>query len=156
MRIRLLAVGQRLPAWLNDGFAEYARRLPHESRLELREIPPGKRGSGRTPEQARREEAERILKALGPDERLIALHERGKSPDTVKLSEWLGEWLMDGRDISLVVGGADGLDAEVLARAERRWSLSPLTLPHGLVRVIVAEQIYRAWSIRSGHPYHRG
>ncbi|MDQ2069961.1 23S rRNA (pseudouridine(1915)-N(3))-methyltransferase RlmH [Natronospira bacteriovora] len=154
MRIRLLAVGQRLPAWMNDGFAEYARRLPHECRLELNEIPPGRRSGKTAPDRARQQEAERILKAIGND-RLIALDERGQSPDTVKLSAWLGDWLMDGRDLSLVIGGADGLDDSVLARAERRWSLSPLTLPHGLVRVVVAEQLYRAWSVRSGHPYHR-
>jgi len=155
VRIRLLAVGQRLPAWLNDGFQEYARRLPHECRLELQEISPGKRGSGRTAERARQEEGERILKVLADNEALIALDERGKSPDTLKLADWLGDWLMDGRDISLAIGGADGLSADVLARAERRWSLSPLTLPHGLVRVLVAEQLYRAWSVRAGHPYHR-
>ncbi|MEA5445660.1 23S rRNA (pseudouridine(1915)-N(3))-methyltransferase RlmH [Gammaproteobacteria bacterium AB-CW1] len=154
MRIRLLAVGQRQPAWINDGFREYARRLPHECRLQLKEITPGRRGSGRTADGARAEEAERILKTVG-DDRLVALDERGKSVDTLKLSGWLGDWLMDGRDLSLVIGGADGLDASVLERADRRWSLSPLTLPHGLVRVIVAEQLYRAWSVRSGHPYHR-
>jgi 23S rRNA (pseudouridine1915-N3)-methyltransferase len=155
MRIHLLAVGQRLPDWMNQGFAEYARRLPHECRLELQEIPPGRRSGKGDAERARQEEGERILKALGND-RLIALDERGKSPDTLKLADWLGDWLMDGRDLSLVIGGADGLDKAVLDRAERRWSLSPLTLPHGLVRVVVAEQLYRAWSVRAGHPYHRG
>lgn len=156
MKIRLLTVSQRQPDWVVAGYEEYARRLPRESKLELVEIAPGRRGSGRTAEQARREEGEKILKVVGNDDRLIALDEKGKSPDTKKLADWLGDWLMDGRDISLVIGGADGLDESVLARAERRWSLSPLTLPHGMVRVIVAEQLYRAWSIRSGHPYHRG
>lgn len=155
MRLRLLAVGQRLPAWINDGFSEYARRLPHECRLELQEIPPAKRSSGRSADRLKAEEGERILKALAPGEALIALDERGKSPDTVALSDWLGDWLMAGQDVSFAIGGADGLAAEVIARADRRWSLSPLTLPHGLVRVLLAEQLYRAWSIRSGHPYHR-
>ncbi|MCP1727694.1 23S rRNA (pseudouridine1915-N3)-methyltransferase [Natronospira proteinivora] len=155
MRLRLLAVGQRLPAWINDGFSEYARRLPHECRLTLQEIQPAKRNSGRTADRLKAEEGERILKALGNDEALIALDVGGKSPTTEKLADWLGDWLMEGRDVSFTVGGADGLSPEVLARADRRWSLSPLTLPHGLVRVILAEQLYRAWSIRSGHPYHR-
>jgi 23S rRNA (pseudouridine1915-N3)-methyltransferase len=155
MRLRLLAVGTRMPAWVNDGFNEYAGRMPPESRIELVEIPPGRRGKGQPPERAVAEEGDRLLSALRADDRLIVLEVAGRAWSTQALAEQLGNWLMDGRDLALAIGGADGLDGRVLARAERRWSLSPLTLPHGLVRVVVAEQLYRAWSIRAGHPYHR-
>lgn len=155
MKIRLLAVGRKMPRWVADGFAEYARRMPRESPLELIEIPPAKRPAGEDAPAARAAEAEQIRRRLGRDEHLIALDERGQAIDTRRLADWYGDWLMGGRDVALVVGGADGLDPELLAAAGQRWSLSPLTLPHGLVRVIVAEQLYRAWSLRSGHPYHR-
>ncbi len=155
MKLRLLAVGRKMPSWVEAGYGEYARRLPGECRLELVEIPPGRRGGRSDPAQARDEEAERIQRRLGRDERLVVLDEGGKAVDTRRLADWLGDWLMEGRDVALVIGGPDGLAPELLERAERRWSLSPLTLPHGLVRVVVAEQLYRAWSLRSGHPYHR-
>jgi len=155
MRMRILAVGQRQPQWINEGFDTYAKRMPHESRLELKEIAPARRTQGRDVERLREEEGARILKTLEPAEALIALDEGGKSIDTRTLADWLGNWLMEGRDIALVIGGADGLAPAVLSKAERRLSLSSMTLPHGLVRVMLAEQLYRAWSIRSGHPYHR-
>ena len=156
MRIRLIAVGTRVPGWVQQGFADYAQRLPRECRLELVEIPAADRS--RIPEIAkcRQAEAARILKAVQPDERLVALDERGDALDTPQWSQALKNWMQDGRDAALVIGGADGLAAEVLDKAERKWSLSRLTLPHALVRVLVAEQVYRAWTRIANHPYHRG
>lgn len=155
MKLRLLAVGQKMPAWVQDGFAEYANRMPPEARLELVEIPLGQRGKSQPVERAVREEGERLLAACGDRDLVIALDVRGKSWSTEQLAENLGGWQQEGRDVSLLVGGPDGLSADCLARAERRWSLSPLTLPHPLVRILLAEQLYRAVSILKNHPYHR-
>src|SRR5690606_1189097 len=156
MKIRLLAVGQKMPAWVTEGFNEYAGRMPPECRIDLVELPLALRTKSRPLERAVREEGERMLGALNGGEHLIALDVRGRTWSTEQLSTELAGWMHDGRDIALAVGGPDGLDDTVLARAERRWSLSPLTLPHPLVRVIVAEQLYRAMSILKNHPYHRG
>lgn len=155
MRIRLLAVGRRMPKWVTSAFDDYARRLPHECRLELVEITPGKRAGGDVA-RAVAEEDRRIQAAIGADTEVIALTIDGKSWSTEQLANQLRGGLADGRDRALVVGGPDGLGPDTLARADRRWSLSALTLPHPLVRVIVAEQLYRAHSILTGHPYHRG
>lgn len=155
MKIRLLAVGQKMPGWVTEGFTDYANRMPPECRLELTELPLAQRAKSRPVERAVREEGERLLAALTGSEQLIALDVRGKSWSTEQLSAELSAWLQGGRDIALAIGGPDGLDDAVLERAERRWSLSPLTLPHPLVRVIVAEQMYRAMSILKNHPYHR-
>ena len=155
MRIRLLAVGRRMPGWVTGAYDDYARRLPHECRLELTEIAPGNRKGGK-PERAIADEDRRICDALSPDLDVIALAVDGKSWSTEQLAGQMREWLADGRDRALLVGGPDGLGPNSLARANRRWSLSPLTLPHPLVRVILAEQLFRAHSILTGHPYHRG
>ena len=155
MRIHLLCVGRRMPAWVDAGYAEYARRLSGECSLNLVEIEPGHRGKGTSPEPARREEGERLLKALPKGALAIALDERGDAWDTARLAHELSGWLAGGRGPALLVGGADGLTTECLERAERRWSLSALTFPHPLVRVILAEQLYRAWTLVKGHPYHR-
>jgi 23S rRNA (pseudouridine1915-N3)-methyltransferase len=155
MRIHLLCVGRRMPAWVEAGYAEYARRLSGECSLTLVEIEPGHRGKGASPEPARREEGERLLKAVPKGGLVIALDERGDTWDTARLAAELSGWLAGGREPALLVGGADGLSAECLQRAERRWSLSALTFPHPLVRVILAEQLYRAWTLVKGHPYHR-
>ena len=155
MKIRLLAIGQKMPAWVTAGYDEYAGRMPPECRLELLELPLAQRAKSQPVERAIRQEGERLLAALSGNELLIALDVRGKAWRTEALSAELSEWLQGGRDIALAIGGPDGLDDAVLARAERRWSLSPLTLPHPLVRVIVAEQLYRAMSILRNHPYHR-
>lgn len=155
MKIRLIAVGQKMPAWVTAGYAEYAGRMPPESRLELVEIPLAQRAKSQPVERAVDQEGERLLNALAADERLLALDVRGRAWSTESLSDELSNWMRDGRDVALAIGGPDGLSANVLARAERRWSLSPLTLPHPLVRVIVAEQMYRAVSILRNHPYHR-
>jgi 23S rRNA (pseudouridine1915-N3)-methyltransferase len=159
MRIHLISVGRRMPGWVDAGFTEYARRLPTECALELLEIEPVRRPRAPSPAQtaqAMAEEGERILRAVPKGAAITALDVGGRAWSTEELSGVLGSWLAEGRDQALLVGGADGLDPAVLARAERRWSLSRLTFPHPLVRVILAEQLYRAWSILGNHPYHRG
>jgi 23S rRNA (pseudouridine1915-N3)-methyltransferase len=155
MDIKLIAVGTRMPAWVSEGYREYARRLPHECTLSLSEIPLGQRSRSGSVQRAVSEEGRRMLAATGTGQRIIALDIKGRSWSTGQLAEQLELWLQDGRDVALLVGGPDGLAPDCLQRAEQRWSLSPLTLPHPLVRVVLAEQLYRAWSIISGHPYHR-
>lgn len=155
MRIHLIAVGKRQPDWINDGFHEYARRLKGACTLELKEIPPGRRSRTTPPDRARGAEGERILRAIPAAAHVVALTVDGQAWSTDQLAERLGSWAAVGTPVCLLVGGPDGLAAEVLQRADERWSLSPLTLPHGLVRPIVAEALYRAWSLTRGHPYHR-
>jgi 23S rRNA (pseudouridine1915-N3)-methyltransferase len=155
MNINLIAVGTRMPAWVNDGYREYARRLPRECSLSLTEIPLGQRAKSSAVERAIAEEGARMLAAIPANQRVIALDVKGRSWSTEQLAGQLGLWMQDGRNVSLLVGGPDGLSADCLVRAEQRWSLSPLTLPHPLVRVLLAEQLYRAWTVTTGHPYHR-
>lgn len=155
MRIHLLAVGERPEAWVEQGYQTFARRMPPECTLRLSEIPAGKRGKGADIARLVEREGERLLAAIPDGALAVALDVRGQSWSTEQLAERLERWLQEGRDLALLVGGPDGLSPACLARAELRWSLSPLTLPHPLVRVVVAEQIYRAWSICRGHPYHR-
>lgn len=155
MKILLIAVGTRMPAWVETAFADYAGRMPRECRLQLVEIPAAERGKNADLARAKQAEGEKILKAIPRDSYVIALDERG---DALGSTEWAREmqgWLQSGRDTCLLVGGPDGHAPEVLQRADRRWSLSKLVLPHPLVRVLVAEQLYRAWSLLSNHPYHR-
>jgi 23S rRNA (pseudouridine1915-N3)-methyltransferase len=156
MRIQLISVGRRMPGWIEAGYAEYAKRLPPECRLSLVEIEPHHRGKSTAAAQSREDEGRRILKAIPKGGVAIALDVGGQEWSTEELARQLVEWLADGRDRALLVGGPDGLAPECLALARQRWSLSALTFPHPLVRVIVAEQIYRAWSLIQGHPYHRG
>lgn len=144
-----------MPGWVETAYADYAARLPHECRLELTEIAPAPRGKNTDIARAKQQEGEKILKALPRDSHVIALDERGRALSSVDWSAELQAWMQSGRDTCLLVGGADGLAPEVLARADARWSLSPLTLPHALVRVLVAEQLFRAWSLLAHHPYHR-
>ena len=155
MQINLVAVGTRMPAWVNEGYQEYARRLPRECSLVLKEIPLAQRSKSQPVERAVNEEGKRMLAALSDRQQVIALDVKGRSWSTEQLAQQLDSWMQDGRDISLLVGGPDGLAAECLQRAGQAWSLSPLTLPHPLVRVLLAEQLYRAWSLNAGHPYHR-
>lgn len=155
MRITILSVGHRMPAWIQDGFHEYARRMPPELRVELVELKPEERGPGRSSERARELEGERILAALPAGATLLALDENGRGVSTRGLSVMLAEWMRDATHPAFAIGGADGLSAPVKERAAKLVSLSALTLPHGLVRVLLAEQLYRAWSILAGHPYHR-
>ena len=155
MRIHLIAVGDRMPGWVSEGYREYARRLPAECRLQLVESPAGRRGRNREVARAVNAEGERMLAALPKASRVLALDVRGQAWSTEQLAERLQDWLAGGRDVSLLIGGPEGLARDCLARAEQRWSLGPLTLPHPLVRVVIAEQLYRAWSIVRNHPYHR-
>jgi len=155
VRLRLVAVGTRVPEWVRAGFEDYARRLPADNRLELTEIPPARGGAGRDAARLRGEEGDRIRRTLRPRERVVALDAGGCELATEAVAERLRQWRMDGRDVALLVGGPEGLDHGCLEAAEWVWSLSPLTLPHSLVRIVVAEQVYRAWSLIVGHPYHR-
>lgn len=155
MQIHLLAVGTRMPDWVTQGYEEFAKRLPPECRLRLVEIPAGKRGKGADLNRLIKEEGERMLAAIPKGARVIALDVQGDAWATAQLAQRLDEWRHDGRDIALLVGGPDGLAPPCLERAAERWSLSKLTFPHPLVRIVIAEQLYRAWSILQNHPYHR-
>ncbi|HZX71975.1 MAG TPA: 23S rRNA (pseudouridine(1915)-N(3))-methyltransferase RlmH [Rhodanobacter sp.] len=155
MRARLIAVGERMPGWVAEGFAEYRKRLSHELPLELVELKPGSRGKGRDDARAMHDEGVLMLAALPDDCHVVALDGRGKSWSSDELAAELGKWRMHGRDVAFLIGGPDGHAPEVLARADQRWSLGPLTLPHMLVRLVLAEQLYRATTIIAGHPYHR-
>jgi 23S rRNA (pseudouridine1915-N3)-methyltransferase len=155
MRIHLVAVGQRMPKWVNEGFAEYAQRMPPECPLQLVELPLAPRAKNTDIVAAMRKEGEAMWSATPKGANIIALEVKGASWSTEQLSRALDKWLHDGRDLALWIGGPDGIHAETSARAAGQWSLSPLTLPHPLVRVVVAEQLYRAWSVLRNHPYHR-
>lgn len=155
MRISLIAVGTKMPGWVEQGYAEYARRLPADCALQLLEIPAGKRGKGADIARITQQEGEKMLAAVPKGARIVTLEVTGRAWTTEALATELDVWLHDGRDVALLVGGPEGLSAECVARAEQRWSLSNLTLPHPLVRIVVAEQLYRAWSILQNHPYHR-
>jgi 23S rRNA (pseudouridine1915-N3)-methyltransferase len=155
MKCRLIAAGTRLPDWINDGFREYQKRLRSPVILELQEIPVAPRRAGENPQRAILREGTDMLAALKPGDYVVALEISAPSMSTEQLSTWLAERLRDGRPLALLIGGPDGLSPQCRARADQSWSLSPLTLPHGLVRVVVAEQIYRAMSLLAGHPYHR-
>ena len=144
-----------MPAWIEAGFQEYAKRMPPECRLVLKEIKPIERSSGKNAETVMAQERTRIEAALPKGGRVIALDEHGAQMTTVQLSQQLSIWQQQGGDVSFVIGGADGLDAEFKKNADMLLRLSNMTLPHGMVRVILAEQLYRAWSILRNHPYHR-
>jgi 23S rRNA (pseudouridine1915-N3)-methyltransferase len=154
MRVALVAVGQRMPGWVTEGFTEYTKRLRPRLPLELVEIPAAKRGSGDL-ERAMGEEGKRLLAATRPQDHVVALDERGKSRTSLEVSRWLAARQQAGNDLVFLIGGADGFAPEVVVRADERWSLSTLTLPHALVRVVFAEQLYRAVQLLDGHPYHR-
>lgn len=155
MKLRIIAVGHRMPAWIEAGYREYARRMPAEVALELVEIKPEKRAAGTSTARVQKVEAERIVAALPAQARLTVLDEHGVQATTAELATRLSQWMREGVQPCLVIGGADGLDASIKARADWTLGLSRLTLPHGLVRVMLAEQLYRAYSLLKGHPYHR-
>ncbi len=155
MRIRIIAVGERMPRWVDEVVADYTRRLAGTLKIALVEVPAGQRSSRGEPAQAMHIEGQRILALIKPQEFLVALDERGVQSTTRELATWLSGRMNDGRDLVLVIGGPDGLASEVLARSDQKLSLSKLTLPHPLVRVVLAEQLYRAHTVLSGHPYHR-
>ncbi|HEV2609750.1 MAG TPA: 23S rRNA (pseudouridine(1915)-N(3))-methyltransferase RlmH [Noviherbaspirillum sp.] len=155
MQLIIAAVGHKMPAWIEDGFNEYAKRMPPECRILLKEIKPVDRSGSRTAETVMAQERARIEAAIPKGARIIALDERGKDIATAQLAQMLTQWQQDGRDVTFVIGGADGLDAGFKASADMLVRISSLTLPHAMVRVILAEQLYRAWSITQNHPYHR-
>ncbi len=155
MHIRLLAVGDRQPPWVDEAFATYTGRLPREWKFRLDVIPTVRRPKNARPGQAVEAEGQRILGMLGAAERVVLLDERGRQLNSRGLSSRLGDWQGDGRDLCFVIGGPDGVSGACRQRADFTWSLSPLTLPHGLARVLLAEQLYRAHALQTGHPYHR-
>jgi 23S rRNA (pseudouridine1915-N3)-methyltransferase len=155
MEVRLVSIGDRTPAWVRDGFLEYAKRCPREFRLTLREISAERRGKTGHPQLWREREGQRLLGELSPSEHVVALDLSGRLWSTAELAEAIGRWMSVGSRVSLLCGGPDGLSEGCLGRANEVWCLSPLTFPHPLVRVIVAEQLYRAWSLLQNHPYHR-
>ena len=156
MNIHLISVGNKMPSWVNDGYLEYAKRMPAECTLKLTEIAPGRRGQRVDVARTLRDEGERMLKAVPKGCRLLALDVGGRQWSSEQLAVQLSGWMAQGSDVALLVGGPEGMDPACLGQAQARWSLSPLTLPHPLVRVLLAEQLYRAWSILRNHPYHRG
>ena len=155
MRINVLAVGTRMPAWVEAGADNYIKRLPRHIDLQFTEIPAAPRTSGSTTAKIMAKEGDALLKAARDADYVIALDERGTHWTSRQLADQLQGWMNDYPRVALLVGGADGLDPRCLEAAQRSWSLSALTLPHPLVRVVLAEQIYRAWTLLQGHPYHR-
>lgn len=155
MHIRLLAVGDRQPSWVDEAFARYSERFPREWKFRLDTIATVRRNKNDKSERAKNAEGEQILDKLNPQEQVVLLDERGKQFTSRLLAEKLADWQGMGRDLCFVIGGPDGVNDACRQRADATWSLSQLTLPHGLARVILAEALYRAWSLQSGHPYHR-
>ena len=154
MKLVVLAVGHRQPDWVNDGCAEYLKRMPRELPLSVSEIKPEPRGP-KTREQLLAAEKARIREALPGSCRIVVLDEKGDDLTTLKLAKRLEAWMQDGRDVALLIGGADGLDEEFKQQADDRLRLSSLTLPHGMARLLLCEQLYRAVSVLKNHPYHR-
>ncbi len=144
-----------MPKWVQEGYAEYAKRLPKSCALKLIELPMAARGKNNSVENLKAEEAKRILAAVPKGARLVVLDEHGQQVTTKGLADKLEDWLGGGQDIALIVGGPDGLDKDIIQKAQWKWGLSNLTLPHPMVRILVAEQLYRAWSVTQNHPYHR-
>ena len=155
MQIDLICMGKNMPLWVNTGFNEYAKRLPSYCTLTLKEIPLRKRTKNTDLIRLQQQEGEQMLAAITPNAYVIALDERGTHWNTIQLTEQLSHWLSTYAKIALLIGGPEGLATVSLQRAQQCWSLSHLTLPHPLVRIIVAEQLYRAWSWLNNHPYHR-
>lgn len=156
MHLKLVCVGQKMPKWVTEGYQEYARRLPADLSLTLHEIPLAVRGKNTDIARAVRQEGDAMLAALRDADHLVALEVGGAGWSTEQLAEQLARWQQAGRDVALLVGGPDGLSDACRQRAAQQWSLSALTLPHPLVRILLAEQLYRAWSMTRNHPYHRG
>mgnify|MGYP001426178929 FL=1 len=155
MKVQMIAVGTRMPAWVQAGYDEYAKRLPKELTPTLVEIPLGNRGKNGAVQDAMKQEGEAILQHISSATTMVALDVQGKSWSTEQLAEQLSRWRMDGRNLAFVIGGPDGFSQQCLARADVRWSLSNLTLPHPVVRIVLIEQLYRAWTILQNHPYHK-
>ena len=155
MQLVIAAVGHKMPAWIETGFTEYAKRMPPDCRLVLKEIKPVDRSGSRSADTVMAMEKSRIDAAIPKGSRVVALDEHGRDLTTMQLAKNLTQWQQGGTDVTFVIGGADGLDAQFKQQADMLLRISSLTLPHGMVRVILAEQLYRAWSITQNHPYHR-
>ena len=155
MRVVLAAVGHKPPAWADEAYADYAKRFPPDCRLDLKAVKAEPRTAGKTAVQMMAAEAQRLESAVPKGARRVVLDERGTRLTTRQLADRLKAWQADGRDVALLVGGPDGLDATLKASADETLRLSDLTLPHAMVRVLLAEALYRAWSLGTGHPYHR-
>jgi 23S rRNA (pseudouridine1915-N3)-methyltransferase len=159
LKLRIVAVGHKPPEWIATGFEDYARRMPREARIELVELKPGPRSrqdaSPAAVDRILAAEGERILAAIPPGSVKVALDERGKAQTTAELARRLADWMQQGRDVAFLIGSADGLDRGLKAGADLLLALSAMTLPHALVRVLLAEQLYRAVSLNQNHPYHR-
>jgi 23S rRNA (pseudouridine1915-N3)-methyltransferase len=155
MQLLVAAVGQRMPGWVNEAWTEYARRMPPGLSLSLREISLAKRGKNADTKRLTGTESKALYAAMPVRARVIALDVQGQSWSTEKLAAKLEDWMGDGRDVGFMIGGPDGIAPDIMQKADTRWSLGPLTLPHPLVRVVLAEQLYRAWTITQNHPYHR-
>lgn len=155
MKLLILAVGHKMPSWISEGFNEYAKRMPREAKVELVEIKPEPRTTGKTVNQIMEAEAQRIQAALPKDVLRIALDERGAHWTTKQLAQQMQDWMGGGRDVAFMIGGADGLHESVRNSANQLIALSAMVLPHGMVRVLLAEQLYRAHSLLNNHPYHR-
>jgi len=154
MKIKIISVGHKMPGWVETACAEYTKRMPRELPVEIVEIKPDKRAGGKNSQVVQAAEAERILKAANKDF-LVVCDERGKEKTTLQLADMLKQWQASGRDISIIVGGADGLASSLIQKADFCWALSKLTLPHAFVRVLLTEQLYRAYSVTQNHPYHK-
>jgi 23S rRNA (pseudouridine1915-N3)-methyltransferase len=155
MKLLLLAVGHKMPSWITEGFNEYSKRMPREAKIELIEIKPEPRTTGKSVPQIMEAEAQRIQAALPKDVLRIVLDERGAHLTTKQLTQHMKDWLSGGRDVAFIIGGADGLHESVRSSANQLLALSAMVLPHGMVRVLLAEQLYRAHSLLHNHPYHR-
>jgi 23S rRNA (pseudouridine1915-N3)-methyltransferase len=155
LRVRVIAVGTRVPAWVREAYDDYVTRLGSSLKITLTQIEPGSRGAGRATESAMHTEGQRLLAAVRKDDYVVILDERGSEMTTRELAAWLGTRMQEGQDLAFLIGGPDGLASQVLARGNFRWALSRLTFPHALVRVVLAEQLYRAHGVLTNHPYHR-
>ena len=155
MKIYFLAIGQRMPAWVEQGYREYASRLSATVQVELKEIPAAKRVRNSVVEKLKEDEGKRLLAAVPAGAKIVVLDEHGKSQTTKQLATHLDDWIQMSQNMAILIGGPDGLSNECLQKADFKWSLSDFTFPHPLVRIILVEQVYRAWSLLNNHPYHR-
>lgn len=155
MHVRLIAVGDKQPSWVDTAFGEYSGRLPRQWKFRLDTIATGQRTKGSGAKNARELEGRKLLASIRSDDFVVLLDERGEALSSRELGERLGDWQSAGRNLCFVIGGPDGVSIECGNRADFRWSLSRMTLPHGLARVMFGEQLYRGWTLTQGHPYHR-
>lgn len=155
MKIRILAIGPKMPAWVDTAVAEYQKRMPRELPVDFVPLALGQRGRNASTDKAIAQEGDAMLAAIKPEDQVVALDLSGKAWSTEQLADQLTQWRLEARDLTLLIGGPDGLDPRCLARSAQRWCLSNLTLPHPLVRVLLAEQLYRAWTVTQNHPYHK-